>query len=227
MQKAGISVYAKHTNALWQGKWKRILIPCQVQLPATPLCCLLRPSVPLWHSSKMLAGCLLNTEKTVLEVAPLKVCQTSVCVSTEPAVPVAMILFEFGLLDFGSIRGCFFHVPCSLMECQDSQTCSLCPGLSRPQPKSLSVPLDRIKLWSLHNQMLIIKRCLFHTRASQALLCCPTVAQKLYKVNTENYYHMTRFLWSVSSCFSVKSYTISKDHFSETNIHPFKCCLFC
>ncbi len=154
---------------------------------------------------------------------PIKsVSNECVCVSTEPAVPVAMILFEFGLLDFGSIRGCFFHVPCSLMECQDSQTCSLCPGLSRPQPKSLSVPLDRIKLWSLHNQMLIIKRCLFHTRASQALLCCPAVAQKLYKVNTENYYHMTRFLWSVSSCFSVKSYTISKDHFFWNKYSPFQ-----
>lgn len=91
---------------------------------------------------------------------------------------------------------------------------------------SLSVPLDRIKLWSLHNQMLTIKRCLFLTRASQALLCCPTVDQKLYKVNTDNYYHMTRFLWSVSSFVSVKSYTVSKVHFSETNIHPFKCCHF-
>lgn len=69
---------------------------------------------------------------------PIKsVSNECVCVSTEPAVPMAMILFEFGLLDFGSIRGCFFHVPCFLMECQDSQTCSLCPGLSRPQPKSL------------------------------------------------------------------------------------------
>lgn len=137
MQKAFISVYAECTNALWQRKWKRILIPCQAQLPGTLLCCLLRPSVPLWHSSKMLAGCLLNTEETVLEVAPLKVCQTSVCVWTEPAVPVATILFESGLLVFGSVRGCFFHVPCSLMECQDSQTCSLCPGLFRPQPKSI------------------------------------------------------------------------------------------
>lgn len=209
MQKVCISVYAKRTNALWQGKWKRILIPRQVQLPGTPLCCLLRPSVPFWHSSKMLAGCLPNTEETVLEVAPLKVCQTSVCVNRTGCSR-----------GNDPIRGFWIHtwmfLPCSMF--LDGM-----PGLTNRQSVSrlvqasaqisLSVPLDRIKLWSLHNQMLTIKRCLFLTRASQALLCYPTVEQKLYKVNTDNYYHLTCFLWSVSFFVSAKLYSVYKVHF--------------
>jgi len=187
MQKAYISVYAKCTNALWQGKWKRILIPCQTQLPGTLLCCLLRPSVPLWHSSKMLAGCLLNTEETVLEVAPLKVCQTSVCVWTEPAVPVATILFESGLLVFGSVRGCFFHVLSSLMECQDSRTCSLCPGLFRPQLKSICLfqPIgSNCSLSIISGWPLII---FFFWRDAQTKR---DSLKKLYRTNS--YYHCPR-----------------------------------
>lgn len=147
-------------------------------MPGTPLRCLLGPSVSFWHSSEMLAGCLLNTGESVLEVAPLKVCQTSVCEHDRLFLWQHSYCIWVWPLVFGSVHGCIFHVPWLNASTHIHAVCApACSGLS----PNLSLCSTRYDLTGLCNFVLTMGTCLCLTRvphqprASQAFIFCPSV----------------------------------------------------
>lgn len=112
---------------------------------------------------------------------PIKsVSNECVCVWTQPAVPVAALLLYLSMA-FGFWVCAWMYLLCSLMECQDSHACSLCPGLFRPQPKSVCLFHQIGSNWSLCCFVLTMGKCLCLTRvphqarASQFFLYCPSV----------------------------------------------------